>query len=76
MAAIAGGKHHGMDQPITYCVRCTTEINADAESCPACGAEQKQGDRTPGGGMATPAPAGWQAAPPAASATGFTVEEP
>lgn len=65
-----------MDQSITYCVSCTTEINATAETCPACGADQKRGDRTPGSGMATPAPPGWQAARPPASPAGYTVEAP
>lgn len=65
-----------MDNAITYCVNCTAEIDAVATTCPACGAEQKSGDRIPGSGQGTPPPAGWQAAPPAASPTGFTVEEP
>jgi predicted RNA-binding Zn-ribbon protein involved in translation (DUF1610 family) len=65
-----------MDEPITYCVRCTTEIDADAHTCPACGSEQRRDDRTPGSGMSTEPPAGWQAARPPASSTGYTVENP
>jgi hypothetical protein len=65
-----------MGNAITYCVGCTTEISADAELCPVCGAEQKTGDVRPGSGMATPPPAGWQAGKPPASPTGYTVEEP
>jgi hypothetical protein len=64
-----------MDNAITYCVNCTTEIDADATTCPACGAQQKTGNRTPAGGQTT-APAGWQAGRPAASETGYTIEEP
>ena len=65
-----------MDDRITYCVSCTTEIAADAESCPACGAEQRQGDRRLAGGMSSPPPAGWQAARPAASPEGYSAEAP
>ena len=63
-----------MDNAITYCVNCTTEIDADATTCPACGASQKT-DQTLAGGQTT-APAGWQAGPPAASPTGYTIETP
>ena len=49
---------------------------ADAETCPACGAHQKTGDRTPASGQPTTAPAGWQAGRPAVSETGYTIEEP
>ena len=65
-----------MSDAITYCVKCTTEIAADAETCPACGAHQKTGDRTPASGQPTTAPAGWQAGRPAVSETGYTIEEP
>jgi predicted amidophosphoribosyltransferase len=65
-----------MGNAITYCVGCTAEISFDAESCPVCGAEQKTDDKRPGSGMPTPPPAGWQAAKPPASPTGYTVEEP
>ena len=65
-----------MSDAITYCVKCTTEIDADAATCPACGAHQKTGDRTPASGQPTTAPAGWQAGRPAVSEAGYTVEEP
>jgi predicted amidophosphoribosyltransferase len=64
-----------MDDAFTYCVNCTAEIAADAETCPECGAEQGS-DKRAGAGMATPPPAGWQAARPPASPTGFSVEGP
>ena len=65
-----------MERTITYCVSCTTKISGDAEMCPHCGAEQGGADVRPGSGAAVPPPAGWQAARPPASPTGYTVEEP
>lgn len=65
-----------MDHPKTFCIRCTSEISADATTCPECGTNQNVTDRRPGSGTAAPPPAGWQAAPPPASPTGYTVEEP
>lgn len=64
-----------MDNAITYCQSCNATIAADADTCSECGAAQ-HGDGRPGAGMATPAPPGWQAGRPAASPSGFTVEEP
>lgn len=61
---------------MTYCIRCTAHIAADSAKCPECGADQHVADRRPGSGTAVPPPAGWQAAPPPASPTGYTVEEP
>jgi hypothetical protein len=65
-----------METAITYCVNCTAEISAEAQTCPECGAEQKTADRRPESGVSPPPPAGWQAAPPAASPAGYTVEHP
>ena len=65
-----------MDSAITYCVKCTAEIPYLAETCSACGAEQNVDDRRPESGISPPPPAGWQAAPPAASPSGYTVENP
>jgi predicted amidophosphoribosyltransferase len=63
-----------METAITYCVNCTAKISAEAATCPECGAEQDLVDRRLDTGGA--APAGWKAAPPAASPTGYTVENP
>ncbi len=63
-----------MENSITYCVSCTAKISAHDETCPECGAEQNLSDRRPESGISPPPPAGWQAAPPAASPTGYTVE--
>jgi hypothetical protein len=60
-----------MENTFTYCVSCTAEISASAETCPECGADQNV-DRRPNSG--TSAPAGWQAGRPAASPTGFAEE--
>jgi len=65
-----------MDNAFTYCVSCTAKIDFDAATCPECGAEQHADDNRPGSGMAAPPPAGWQAANPPASQSGYTVEEP
>ena len=65
-----------MDNAFTYCVSCTAKIDFDAANCPECGAEQRADDKRPGSGMASPPPAGWQAANPPASPTGYAVEEP
>ncbi len=65
-----------MENAITYCISCTAEIPYEAETCPECGTEQRADDNRPGSGQAAPPPAGWQAARPPASPTGFSVEEP
>lgn len=65
-----------MEGTFTYCISCTAEISADAKTCPDCGAEQNMADARPGSGAAVPPPAGWQAARPPASPTGYTIEEP
>ena len=64
-----------MDDAFTYCVSCTAKIAADVETCPECGAEQG-GDKRAGARVAPPPPAGWQAARPPASPTGYNVQEP
>jgi hypothetical protein len=70
------GKQQIMENAITYCISCTAETSFEADTCPECGTEQRAGHTRPGSGMAAAPPAGWQAARPPASPTGFTVEEP